>query len=416
MPLIDKSKIGTFVDVAKKGVSNLLKTEESASAKGAASEQRIETIDQLQESLVPLEGEISPAMLQVIKSQLQVLGTISSPTMTGMMIDNLVAGLKQSLENTDPSSVSTIRESYARLIQNYVFMAEAKMHYVVDKNKEEANILLAESGKMLADTFMDIASCAIPAGKAAQIVDHIDKDMFKIDPSVGGAFFTNMVKIISAKNLIEEKQKEFYETIDNLFDTFDKYPDLFGPSIIINGMLSKYRKILVDCYADSKIKLIKNRKSAAELHKASQLTEDIMKTFTKADLLGMVSSGVQSFLNAMIARKAARYDLQTFFMMYDAFESELKELKLKLNDEENRLNELKNKKKQIGFFNFSEKRDTANSIEEQFEKLNESMKEVQEVEKKFKELKSLLPEAKAIKEDINRYETRLIAIEEKYLS
>ena len=103
-------------------------------------------------------------------------------------------------------------------------------------------------------------------------------------------------------------------------------------------------------------------------------------------------------------------------MMYDAFESELKELKLKLADEENRLRELKNQKKQIGFFNISEKKGSAKSIEEQLEKLNESKKEVQEVEKKFKELKSLLPEAKAIKEEINRYEARLVKIEQKYLS
>ena len=420
MALIDKKKFGSLVDSAKQGVSGLVKSTEKKTSKEVVKtsepEDQIQTIDQLQDSLVSLEGEMSPAMLQVLKSQIQVLGTISSPTMTGMMIDNLVLGLKQSLEEAEPSTISAIRESYTRLIQNYVFMAEAKMRYVVDKNKEEANRMLAESGKMLADTFAEIATIAVPAGKAKKIVKSVNKNMFEIKPSTGGDFFSNMVKVFNAKTVIEEKQKEFFTTIENLFDTFEKYSELFGPSIVINGMLSKYRKILVERYTDSKIKVIKNRKSVAELQKASQLTDDLMKTFRKGDVWGMVSSGVQSFFNAMISRKATQYDLQTFFMMHDAFEAELKELKTKLEAEDNRLHDLENQKKQLGFFNFSGKKETAKSIDEQLAKLNDCKKEVLAAEKKLKELKALLPEAKALKEEINRYEARLVSIENKYLS
>lgn len=420
MALIDKKMFGALVDTAKQGISGLVNSADKSSEKEVIKtpedENQIQTIDQLQDSLVSLEGEMSPAMLRVLKSQMQVLGTISSPTMTGMMIDNLVLGLKQSLEEAGPSAVDTIRDSYTRLIQNYVFMAEAKMHYVVDKNKEEANRMLAESGKMLADTFAEIVTIAVPAGKAIQIVKAVNKNMFEIKPSSGGDFFSNMVKVFNAKTVIEEKQKEFFSTIENLFDTFEKYSELFGPSIVINGMLSKYRKILVKRYTDSRIKVIKNRKSAAELQRISDLTGDLMTTLWEGDVLGMVGSGVQSFFNAVITRKATQYDLQTFFMMYDAFEAELKDLKAKLDAEENRLRDLENQKKQLGFFNFSGKKETAKTIEEQLAKLNDCKKEVSAAEKKLKELKALLPEAKALKEDINRYEARLVAIENKYLS
>lgn len=420
MPLIDNNKLGSVLSNATKGIDTIIKKAEQfatkAEAKTSVSEDIIDTVDQLQNSLVSIEAEMSPAMLQVLKSQIQVLGTISSPTMTGMMIDNLVLGLKQSMDEAEPKTIPAIRDSYIRLIQNYVFMAEAKMRYVVDKNKEEANRMLAESGKMLADTFADIAMIAVPAGKARKIVKSVNKNMFEIKPASGGDFFSNMVKVFNAKSVIEEKQKEFFSTIENLFDTFEKYPDLFGPSILINGMLSKYRKILVDRYADSKIKVIKNRKSVAELQKASQLSDDLMKTFKKGDIWGMVSSGVQSFFNAAISRKATQYDLQTFFMMYDAFDAELKELKAKLSEEESRLKELEQQKKQVGFFNFSGKKETAKSIEEQLAKLADCKKEVLSAEKKMKELKALLPEAKALKEDINRYESRLISIEQLYLS
>lgn len=420
MALIDKKKFSSLVDTAKQGVSEFVKSADIIASKEVAktseSEDQIQTIDQLQESLVSFEGEMSPAMVQVLKSQIQVLGTISSPTMTGMMIDNLVLGLKQSLKEAEPSTISPIRESYTRLIQNYVFMAEAKMRYVVDKNKEEANRMLAESGKMLADTFVEIATIAVPAGKAKNIIKSVNKNMFDIKPSSGGDFFSNMVKVFNAKTVIEEKQKEFFDTIENLFDTFEKHSNLFGPSIVINGMLSKYRKILVERYTDSKIKVIKNQKSIAELQKASLLTNDLMNTLKAGDVWGMVSSGAQSLINAALSRKAAQYDLQTFFVMYDAFDNEVKELKSNLAAEENRLKELQAQKKQIGLFNFSNKKESKNSIDEQLVRLNQCKNEVSVAENKFKELKALLPEAKALKEEINRYEARLIAIEQRYIS
>ena len=295
-------------------------------------------------------------------------------------------------------------------------MAEAKMRYVVDKNKEEANRMLAESGKMLADTFVEIATIAVPAGKAKNIIKSVNKNMFDIKPSSGGDFFSNMVKVFNAKTVIEEKQKEFFDTIENLFDTFEKHSNLFGPSIVINGMLSKYRKILVERYTDSKIKVIKNQKSIAELQKASLLTNDLMNTLKAGDVWGMVSSGAQSLINAALSRKAAQYDLQTFFVMYDAFDNEVKELKSNLAAEENRLKELQAQKKQIGLFNFSNKKESKNSIDEQLVRLNQCKNEVSVAENKFKELKALLPEAKALKEEINRYEARLIAIEQRYIS
>ena len=121
MALIDKKKFSSLVDTAKQGVSEFVKSADIIASKEVAktseSEDQIQTIDQLQESLVSFEGEMSPAMVQVLKSQIQVLGTISSPTMTGMMIDNLVLGLKQSLKEAEPSTISPIRESYTRLIQ-----------------------------------------------------------------------------------------------------------------------------------------------------------------------------------------------------------------------------------------------------------------------------------------------------------
>ena len=129
----------------------------------------------------------------------------------------------------------------------------------------------------------------------------------------------------------------------------------------------------------------------------------------------MVSNGVQSVLNAIVARKSAQYDLQTFFLIHDACEAEIAELKVIQENEEARLKQLQEDHKKIGFFKFSEKKESTASIEEQMKNLMESKKEVQRAEKKLKELKELFPEMKALKEEINRYDARLKAVEELYL-
>ena len=415
MALFDKIK-DSIVDGAKEALDGLSKKEETKETTVAVKEEhQIETLEELQEALAPFESEMSPAMLQVLRSQMQVLGTISSPTMTGMMIDNLVQGLEISLKGGDETVAPSIRESYIRLIQNYVFMAEAKMHYIVDQKKEEATRLLTESGKMLTDTFMDVAMIAIPGGKAGKILRKVNKGLFLIKPSSNGDIFSNMAKFFNAKTIIEEKQKEFYATIENLFDTFSKYPGLFGKSIIINGMLAKYRKVLVERFSTEKMKVIKNRMSVAELQKAQSLSDQMVKSLSSLNLINMVSNGVQSVLNAIVARKSAQYDLQTFFLIHDACEAEIAELKVIQENEEARLKQLQEDHKKIGFFKFSEKKESTASIEEQMKNLMESKKEVQRAEKKLKELKELFPEMKALKEEINRYDARLKAVEELYL-
>ena len=110
MALFDKIKIDSIVDGAKNALDGLSKKEETKETTVAVKEERqIETLEELQEALAPFESEMSPAMLQVLKSQMQVLGTISSPTMTGMMIDNLVQGLEISLKGSDETVAPSIR-------------------------------------------------------------------------------------------------------------------------------------------------------------------------------------------------------------------------------------------------------------------------------------------------------------------
>lgn len=213
---------------------------------------------------------------------------------------------------------------------------------------------------------------------------------------------------------IKEKQNEFYGIIENLFDTFEKYPDLFGRSIVINGMLAKYRKVLVKRYSDSKIDIIKNRNNLGTLNRFHQLTEELTDSLKKRKWLEAAKSTVNTVLDTAFSRKTTLNDLQSFFMMYDSIDAEICQLKTDLDNEETRLKQLEDQKKSLGLFSFSQKKDSVQSIKEQQDLLKERKKQLKELELKFNELKGLFPEAKAVKEDFLRYDARLESIEMQY--
>ena len=207
---------------------------------------------------------MSPAVQQVISSQLQVLDSVSSPTLSGMMLDNVVFGLQKAIENSEKKESIEIRDSFIRIIQSYTFYTEARMRYILEKNKAEAERLLGESLKMVSDSVVSVASMALPPAKASSIamktMGALTSDLAKKD------IISNLTKIVRSKKESDEKKAEFYSFIDNLFDTFDKYDSLFGKSIVINGMLSKYRKMNSVCGVNNKKsdgKMIKSTKSIA---------------------------------------------------------------------------------------------------------------------------------------------------------
>lgn len=357
--------------------------------------------------------KMSPAMQQVVSSQLQVLDFVSSPTLSGMMIDNVVFGLQKATENVEKKEAVDIRESFIRIIQSYTFHSEARLRYILEKNKGEAEKLLGESLKMVSDSVVGVASMTFPPAKASSIamktMGALTSDLAKKD------IISNLAKIVRSKKESDEKKAEFYAFIENLFDTFDKYDTLFGKSVIINGMLSKYRKILVEEYANKRISLVKNSASVQSLQKADRIVDDIAKNLNEARIVDAAAALAKGILSIFTKRKSSQYDLQTYFLIYDATSRELKEAKEQIAMEEDSLKKLLDDKKGKGVFDFSGKKDAKEKIEEQKKVLAEKKQAVARVETKLNQLKEFLPDAVAIKSDIDHYESRLISIEEKYL-
>lgn len=412
--------------MAKFDIKGGLKNISSAigSVKGAVEKVHIlppaQKEDSLEEALTDISAEfteisdnMSPALQQVIASQLQVLNVVSSPTLSGMMLDNVIYGLQKATEGCSDQEVGIIRESFIRIIQSYTFHAEARLRYILEKNKTEAEQLLGDSLKMVSDSVISVASMTFPPAKASTIavkaMGALTSDLAKKD------IVSSLAKIVRSKKESVEKKEEFYSYLEILFDSFDKYDSLFGKSIVINGMLSKYRKLLVEKYRNDRIDLVKNSVSVQSLQKADRVIDDIAKNLNKAKYIDAAASLVKGVLNVFSKRKSSQYDLQTYFIIYDSTSRQLAEAKGQIVAEEDALRKLQDGKKEISMLNFSGKKEANEKIQEQQKVLEEKKQIVKQIDNKMQQLKDLLPDAMAIKSDIDHYEAHLISIEEKYV-
>ena len=211
----------------------------------------IETVDQMEQWIGSLQTEASRPAAMVLQQQMNVLKYVESPSMSGMMVDNIIVCLYKALEIAESEEQKTVlRDSVAALLQSVLFMSEAKLQYEIKKNKEEAIEMIANAGNLLTESVTAIACAMIPGAQAAAM------------PAVKNVLSSNKMgnavsMFLTARKrqeMLEDKIKEHNEMLDNLFQTLDKYFDIIGPSIQIHGVLSRYRGQLVEHYRQTQYK------------------------------------------------------------------------------------------------------------------------------------------------------------------
>ena len=184
----------------------------------------------------------SPTIMKVIDAQLQVIKFVKAPSLLGMVLDNMIAALHQTLREASSENEKTeIRETMSLMIQNLIFFSDAQLHYAIEQNKQEAKQLLSTAGDMLAKSVASVASLAAGPGAVAGVVV---KNIFASEEMQNG-YFGRLIGWIMDKNQIEKHKADFNIALKNLFDTFDRYSSLIGPSIQIHGMLHRYEEQLV---------------------------------------------------------------------------------------------------------------------------------------------------------------------------
>ena len=382
----------------------------------------VSTMEGMKTWLNELGKDTTPALMQTLQSQLQMLKYVQSPSMTGMALDNMILCLdKAAKTSSSPQELANIKEAFASMLQNYFFMLEANLKCAQKKSQQESTQLLTQAGEMLSDAVTKTAMALSGTG-AASVTDVVVKNVFE-SPEMQKGYLKKLFTWIGDKKILAQKEEEFYKTIEMLFETFDENAELLGESILYNGMLSRYRNLLVERYKEQKMKLYLSRGYKIDTDKLNELSNGLKSAaksavgINKLNALTGVTQALTSAAGLMadwINHSNKLCDIEAYCDMQDALDNESKRLQEQFDEEDAMLAKLKAEQKEAGFFNFSEKK----ALQEKIDRKKEERDTVYEVLRLTKEqtnkMRQMFPDSYAMKADIEAYESNLRRIEQKF--
>lgn len=383
----------------------------------------ISTIDGMKTWLTNLGQDTTPALMQTLQMQLQVLKQVQSPSMTGMALDNMMLCMSKAVNTaTNDSELANIREAVASMIQNYFFMQEANLKCAQLKNKKEGYKLLTQSGEMLSNAVIKTASAL--TGGTIDMATTVVRNIFEAE-AVQQGYIKNLIAWIGDKKQLKEKEKEFNQTLEMLFDTFDLHATLIGPSILIKGMLSRYRKTILEHRENEKLQMYIDRGYKIDVTKLSKITSDLQSTATAIVRKNPINalSGITTVLGGVAglvvdkinSNNKTELDIKAYCTLQDALEVECNKLQEELSKMEGEITSLKQQHKELGMLQFAEKKELQQKIDLKTEEKVAVYNALKTTKEKLAEMKQLFPDAYAIKAELDQLEEKLMAVENKFL-
>ena len=382
----------------------------------------ISTIDGMKTWLTNLGQDTTPALMQTLQMQLQVLKHVQSPSMTGMALDNMILCLNKAV-NTAQNDIelANIREAFASMLQNYFFMQEANMRCVQLRNKEEGYQLLTQAGEMLSNAVTKTAAAL--SGNVLDMTTTVVHNIFESE-AVQKGYIKNLFKWIGDKSQLKAKEKEFNQTLEMLFDTLDLHAALLGPSILIKGMLARYRKTILEYHQNEKLQMYIDRGHKIDTQKLSDLSSGI--TSSTLAIIGpnklAAVPGVLKSLNSIAGLVADKInsnktglDIKAYCTLQDALEVECNKLQEELSKMEGEITSLKQQHKELGMLQFAEKKELQQKIDLKVEEKDAVYNALKTTKEKLADMKQLFPDAYAIKAELDQLEEKLMAVENKFL-
>ena len=382
----------------------------------------ISTIDGMKTWLTNLGQDTTPALMQTLQMQLQVLKQLQSPSMTGMALDNMILYLSKAVNTAqNDTELANIREAFASMIQNYFFMQEANLRCAQLKGREEGAKLLTQAGEMLSDAVTKTATAL--TGSTIDMATTVVRNIFEAE-AVQKGYIKNLFAWIGDKKQLKAKEKEFNQTLEMLFDTCDRHAALLGPSILIKGMLSRYRKTILEYHQNEKLQMYIDRGHKIDTQKLSDLSSGI--TSSTLAIIGpnklAAVPGVLKSLNSIAGLVADKInsnktglDIKAYCTFQDALEIECEKLKNEVDNMEDAVAALKQQYKELGMLQFAEKKEMQLKIDQKTEEKETMYNALKATQEKLTELKQLFPDAYAVKAELDQLEEKLMAIENKFL-
>ena len=382
----------------------------------------ISTIDGMKTWLTNLGQDTTPALMQTLQMQLQVLKQVQSPSMTGMALDNMILCLSKAIKTANnDEELSNIRESFASMIQSYFFMQEANLRCTQLKNKEEGDLLLVQAGEMLSEAVIKTAQ-ALTMNRL-NMGQTIVRNIFETTEKRQG-YLKQLFAWIGDKQQLKVKEKEFIQTLEILFDTLELHASLLGSSILIKGMLSRYRKSILEYRQSEKLQIYIDRGFKIDTQKLADISSGLVSTTsavvtkrpTKAlSGLSIALGGITGLVADVINSKKLGLDIQAYCALQDALEFECEKLQTEVANIEDAIAALKQQHKELGMLQFAEKKELQQKIDLKVEEKDAVYSALKNTQEKMNEMKQLFPDAYAVKAELDQLEEKLMAVENKFL-
>lgn len=368
-----------------------------------------------------LGKDTTPALMQTLQTQLQVLQTVQSATMTGMAMDNMILCLDKAVKmSSNETEKNNIREAFASMFQNYYFFQEANVRCAAIKNQEESAELLKQAGSMLSKA---VTKTAVTVAQGNLDMNSIDVRNIFDSEEIRKGYIKKLFSWFADKKIIKEKEDEFYKTVENLFETYDQHAELLGPSILSKGMLSRYRKDLVERRKEQITEQYIQRNSKLDTKNITNLSDGLggiingLVSHKKLKIASNVTkslSALSGLATDIINNQKKGLDIDSFCLLIDSLGMEIEQLKSQLVVLEQERETLTTKLAEAGTLQFALKKEIQSQIDEKKAEIAAIKSAIQPMQDKLSEMNTAFPDAKSIRDEVIAYDARLQAIEEKF--
>ena len=409
---IDLSKVTDVTSSITESIQNKIEHIQSHSpADSGSDESVIDSIDSLNGYLQELQPEASPSVVMALQSQLQVLKYVQSPTMTLMVIDNIMVCLHKALKLAENDSVKELlKETFTTLLQSFIFAIEARLRYEVDSNREESIRLLSDAGDLLMSSVSSVATMVVPVAASAKVGRNLPKMVNVLASNVEQkSFLGRLIMAKGKKALVEEKLQEFDKTLNYIFETLDTYHELVGPSIQLHGMLKRYADGLIERYSNVKYESVAKQINSKEVSKLEAFMD------TASDALSQTNEieGFKMLFKAVtqITKTPTTLDYDTVRNIKRSLQSELNGYDGQINQLNNEISKLEAELNSLSMLQFGRKSEFQAQIKQLKSQINAIEAIKVECQNKINTVGDIID---PITNDIEQYSTNLYRIVEKY--
>ena len=299
-----------------------------------------------------LTGKVSGPYSEVVKAQTLILSAINSPVMVRVPVDRLMNMLNRALEaSADDVLKADVKDAFASMFRNLFSFLGLKVNCLTDRKNGETGELVRQAGEDLADCIRGIADVfAAGDGMVVEVRNPLATAQAQAD------FLKKALSMAKDGSDIRRKTDDYRDNLQDMFKFFDIYSAAIGPSILFHGLLSKYRRVLVELRKAELMAPIRKKYS-------SMATEKAIKAISKA----FMPDSIKDLANP------AGYALKTAFHAASGIGNVISEFR------ENRTN-------------------------------------LAETERQLQDLDCSVPEVNAVKKELEAYDKTLQEIENKYIA